>query len=168
MVDLEKQADFCDENNGMKIRVWEEQTKRKVDHPFNSHEETKRSIKDRKKNRGLGQNYQLYCRPSYPKYLSCLQYERTLRDILVLRYCCQRVTSTMRWSEPVWKALTLEISSSKLRVLTEKKSELIPTILCRALGRSQATNPRQLQIFSATQHLASLHHQLSSVTHLEA
>lgn len=31
----------------------------------------------------------------------------------------------MRWSEPVWKALTLEISGSKLRVLTEKKSELI-------------------------------------------
>lgn len=64
----------------------------------------------------------------------------------------------MRWSEPVWKALTLEISGSKLRVLTEKKSELIPTILCRACGMSQATNPRQLEIFSATQRLVSLYH----------
>lgn len=130
----------------------------------------KRSIKDRKKNRGLGQNYypnRQYSRPSYPKYLPCLQYERTRRDMLVLRYCSQRVTGTMRWSEPFWKALTLEISISKLRVLTEKKSEFIPTILCRACGRSQATNPRQLEIFSAIQRLASLYHQLSSVTLLE-
>lgn len=152
----------------MRIRVWEEQTRRKVDHPFNSREETKKINKgQKKKNRSLGQNYQLYSRPSYPKYLPCLQYERTWRDMLVLRYCSQRVTGTMRWSEPVWKALTLEISISKLRVLTEKKSEFIPTILCRACGRSQATNPRQLEIFSAIQRLASLYHQLSSVTLLE-
>lgn len=64
----------------------------------------------------------------------------------------------MRWSESVWKAVTLEISSSKLKVLTEKKSEHIPTILCRACGTSQATNPRQLEMFSATQRLVSLYH----------